>query len=111
MGVWNFDAARGKKEVIKMEMELAPQYVRRHHKHEPAEYQCTSSVAKHIKAPVDIVISSLYIILYVCIVVCIYIGTSLDFVFLEFQLVWIGFCFFLFGKGLIFGFFALIGFC
>nr|QDI06142.1 PYR1-like protein 4 [Panax ginseng] len=38
-----------------MEMELAPQYVRRHHKHEPAEYQCTSSVAKHIKAPVDIV--------------------------------------------------------
>ncbi|KAL1809456.1 hypothetical protein DCAR_0728997 [Daucus carota subsp. sativus] len=31
------------------------QYVERHHKHVPATHQCTSSVSKHIKAPVDIV--------------------------------------------------------
>ncbi|KAJ6972488.1 abscisic acid receptor PYL3-like [Populus alba x Populus x berolinensis] len=27
------------------------QYVRRHHKHEPRENQCTSALVKHIKAP------------------------------------------------------------
>ncbi|KAL8118954.1 abscisic acid receptor PYL9-like [Apium graveolens] len=31
------------------------QHVERHHRHDPATHQCTSSVSKHIKAPVDIV--------------------------------------------------------
>lgn len=29
--------------------------VKRHHKHQPAAHQCSSSATKHIKAPVDIV--------------------------------------------------------
>ncbi|KAJ6972504.1 abscisic acid receptor PYL3-like [Populus alba x Populus x berolinensis] len=31
------------------------QYVRRHHKHEPRENQCTSALVKHIKAPAHLV--------------------------------------------------------
>jgi len=30
-------------------------FLQRFHRHQPKDYQCTSSVAKHIKAPVDIV--------------------------------------------------------
>lgn len=43
--------------------------VKRHHKHHPAAHQCSSSVTKHIKAPVDIVTSfSSLLSLYACIV-------------------------------------------
>lgn len=31
------------------------EYIRRHHKHSPRENQCSSSLVKHIKAPVDLV--------------------------------------------------------
>ncbi|KAI7994969.1 Abscisic acid receptor PYL3 [Camellia lanceoleosa] len=31
------------------------QYIRRYHKHEPKENQCTSEFVRHIKAPVDLV--------------------------------------------------------
>ncbi|XP_062091430.1 abscisic acid receptor PYL9 [Humulus lupulus] len=31
------------------------QYIRRHHKHQPRENQCTSALVKHIKAPVQLV--------------------------------------------------------
>ncbi|KAL2921936.1 Abscisic acid receptor PYL8 [Bienertia sinuspersici] len=31
------------------------EYIRRHHKHEPAENQCSSLLIKHIKAPVHLV--------------------------------------------------------
>ncbi|GMH18361.1 hypothetical protein Nepgr_020202 [Nepenthes gracilis] len=31
------------------------EYIRRHHKHEPAEHQCSSLLIKHIKAPVHLV--------------------------------------------------------
>ncbi|CAK9140501.1 unnamed protein product [Ilex paraguariensis] len=34
---------------------MEAQYIRRYHRHQPREHQCTSSVVKHIKAPVDIV--------------------------------------------------------
>ncbi|KAL2536349.1 Abscisic acid receptor PYL9 [Forsythia ovata] len=34
------------------------QYIIRHHRHHPREHQCSSSVVKHIKAPVDIVWSA-----------------------------------------------------
>lgn len=34
---------------------LEAQYIRRHHKHEPRENQCTSALVKHIKAPVHLV--------------------------------------------------------
>lgn len=30
-------------------------YVRRFHRHEPRDHQCSSAVAKHIKAPVHLV--------------------------------------------------------
>jgi len=36
------------------------QYVRRHHKHEPRENQCTSALVKHIKAPAHLVSFSFY---------------------------------------------------
>lgn len=31
------------------------EYVRRFHRHEPRDHQCSSAVAKHIKAPVHLV--------------------------------------------------------
>lgn len=31
------------------------QYIRRHHRHQPRENQCTSALVKHIKAPVHLV--------------------------------------------------------
>uniref|UniRef100_A0A803NV58 Uncharacterized protein n=1 Tax=Cannabis sativa TaxID=3483 RepID=A0A803NV58_CANSA len=31
------------------------QYIRRHHKHQPRDNQCTSALVKHIKAPVQLV--------------------------------------------------------
>jgi len=34
---------------------LEAQYIRRHHRHEPRENQCTSALVKHIKAPVHLV--------------------------------------------------------
>ncbi|KAK6137083.1 hypothetical protein DH2020_029169 [Rehmannia glutinosa] len=34
---------------------MEAQYICRYHKHQPSERQCSSSVVKHIKAPVDIV--------------------------------------------------------
>jgi abscisic acid receptor (PYR/PYL family) len=34
---------------------MEAQYICRHHRHRPNENQCSSSVAKHIRAPVDIV--------------------------------------------------------
>ncbi|KAL8494941.1 hypothetical protein ACS0TY_019202 [Phlomoides rotata] len=34
---------------------MEAQYICRYHKHQPSEHQCSSSVVKHIKAPVDIV--------------------------------------------------------
>ncbi|KAK7292791.1 hypothetical protein RJT34_15645 [Clitoria ternatea] len=34
---------------------IETQYIRRHHRHEPRENQCTSALVKHIKAPVHIV--------------------------------------------------------
>ncbi|KAI9110118.1 hypothetical protein K1719_019159 [Acacia pycnantha] len=34
---------------------LENQYIRRHHKHEPRENQCTSALVKHIRAPVHLV--------------------------------------------------------
>jgi abscisic acid receptor (PYR/PYL family) len=33
-------------------------YVRRFHRHEPRDHQCSSAVAKHIKAPVHLVSAS-----------------------------------------------------
>lgn len=37
-------------------------YIRRHHKHEVRDNQCTSSLVKHIKAPVHLVRSQIYFI-------------------------------------------------
>jgi len=37
---------------------LETDYVRRFHRHEPREHQCSSAVAKHIKAPVHLVSAS-----------------------------------------------------
>ncbi|XP_021912451.1 abscisic acid receptor PYL9 [Carica papaya] len=34
---------------------LESQYIRRHHRHQPRENQCTSALVKHIKAPVHLV--------------------------------------------------------
>ncbi|XAR62977.1 hypothetical protein NMG60_11022747 [Bertholletia excelsa] len=34
---------------------METQYIRRHHKHDLKENQCTSALVKHIKAPVDLV--------------------------------------------------------
>ncbi|XAR53971.1 hypothetical protein NMG60_11028934 [Bertholletia excelsa] len=34
---------------------MEAQYIWRHHRHEPNENQCTSTLVKHIKAPVDLV--------------------------------------------------------
>lgn len=34
---------------------IETQYIRRHHKHEPRENQCTSALVKHIRAPVHLV--------------------------------------------------------
>lgn len=31
------------------------EYIRRHHRHDPAENQCSSALVKHIKAPVHLV--------------------------------------------------------
>ncbi|RZB59272.1 Abscisic acid receptor PYL9 [Glycine soja] len=33
---------------------IETQYIRRHHKHEPRENQCTSALVKHIRAPVHL---------------------------------------------------------
>lgn len=45
-------------------------YIRRHHRHEPADNQCSSALVKHIKAPVHLVNSiflslSVYVYAYV----------------------------------------------
>ncbi|KAL5792252.1 hypothetical protein ACOSP7_000846 [Xanthoceras sorbifolium] len=34
---------------------MEAQYIRRHHRHEPRENQCTSALVKHIRAPVHLV--------------------------------------------------------
>ena len=34
---------------------MEAEYIRRHHRHEPAENQCSSSLFKHIRAPVHLV--------------------------------------------------------
>nr|CAN64668.1 hypothetical protein VITISV_029498 [Vitis vinifera] len=34
---------------------MESEYIRRHHRHEPAENQCSSALVKHIKAPVPLV--------------------------------------------------------
>lgn len=34
---------------------MEDEYIRRHHKHEVKENQCSSSLVKHIKAPVHLV--------------------------------------------------------
>lgn len=34
---------------------MESEYVRRHHRHDPADHQCTSTLVKHIKAPVHLV--------------------------------------------------------
>lgn len=47
---------------------MEAQYICRYHKHQPSAHQCSSTVVKHIKAPVDIVIA-LSIFLYVCVCV------------------------------------------
>ncbi|PRQ42781.1 hypothetical protein RchiOBHm_Chr3g0461391 [Rosa chinensis] len=31
------------------------QYIRRHHRHEPRENQCTSALVRHVKAPVHLI--------------------------------------------------------
>lgn len=36
---------------------MEEEYIRRHHKHEVKENQCSSSLVKHIKAPVHLVFS------------------------------------------------------
>ncbi|RVW26733.1 Abscisic acid receptor PYL8 [Vitis vinifera] len=38
---------------------MESEYIRRHHRHEPAENQCSSALVKHIKAPVPLVVWSL----------------------------------------------------
>jgi hypothetical protein len=38
---------------------MESEYVRRFHRHEPCDHQCSSAVAKHIKAPVHLVSSRL----------------------------------------------------
>jgi lysozyme family protein len=38
---------------------MESEYVRRFHRHEPSNHQCSSAVAKHIKAPVHLVSSRL----------------------------------------------------
>lgn len=34
---------------------IETQYIRRHHKHDPRDNQCSSALVKHIKAPVHLV--------------------------------------------------------
>lgn len=34
---------------------MEAQFIRRHHRHEPRENQCTSALVKHIRAPVHLV--------------------------------------------------------
>lgn len=47
--------------------EVESEYIRRYHRHEPGENQCSSELVKRIKAPVHLVISpSLYRCLYTC---------------------------------------------
>lgn len=36
---------------------MEDEYIRRHHKHDVKENQCSSSLVKHIKAPVHLVFS------------------------------------------------------
>ena len=43
---------------------LETDYVRRFHRHEPREHQCSSAVAKHIKAPVHLVSAPLNLFLF-----------------------------------------------
>ncbi|KAH7522881.1 hypothetical protein JRO89_XSUnG0090300 [Xanthoceras sorbifolium] len=38
---------------------MEAQYIRRHHRHEPRENQCTSALVKHIRAPVHLNYSSI----------------------------------------------------
>ncbi|KAF2315499.1 hypothetical protein GH714_039952 [Hevea brasiliensis] len=39
------------------------EYIRRHHRHDPADHQCSSALVKHIKAPVHLVNLSLFLCL------------------------------------------------
>ena len=43
---------------------IETQYIRRHHKHEPRENQCTSALVKHIRAPVHLVSLFFYLKLF-----------------------------------------------
>lgn len=40
---------------------IETQYIRRHHRHEPRENQCTSALVKHIQAPVHLVSRFLFL--------------------------------------------------
>jgi len=52
-----FREIEGKKKMMNGDSRgaLEAQYIRRHHRHEPRENQCTSALVKHIKAPVHLV--------------------------------------------------------
>lgn len=39
---------------------MEAQYIRRHHRHEPRENQCTSALVRHVKAPVHLVSGSIF---------------------------------------------------
>lgn len=54
-GLWRLADEMNPPEVGSRAMEA--ECVRRFHRHEPKENQCSSSVVKHIKAPVHLVIS------------------------------------------------------
>ncbi|KAJ0963005.1 hypothetical protein J5N97_028127 [Dioscorea zingiberensis] len=51
--VWNGSAGGGGSSGDRTAMEA--EYVRRHHRHEPRENQCSSTLIKHIKAPIHLV--------------------------------------------------------
>lgn len=49
------------------------EYIRRHHRHDPGDNQCSSALVKHIKAPVHLVPSlPLFYLVFVCVHVCIF---------------------------------------
>ena len=54
--VWNGGGGGGGSSGDRAAMEA--EYVRRHHRHEPRENQCSSTLIKHIKAPIHLVRSS-----------------------------------------------------
>lgn len=62
---------------------LESEYIRRHHKHDPGDNQCSSVLVKHIKAPVHLVPSlpMLYLVfvyVHVCIFMIIWSVWSVD---------------------------------